>query len=496
MCILFLSACSPEAGSVKPSDIQETTAKDLPKVYQHAEVTGSLKVEDVLARALRYNLDARVAEMDELITAEDLSIESLNALPSVKAKIQRVGRNNRGGSSSLSLLTGLQSLQPSISSDQYRNTQLLNVEWNLLDAGITLGRARSTADRVLIAQERRRKIYHNIVQDAYAAFWRVAVAQAALPMVDDLIQQSDEQIGVLDEQVKQGIAPLDEVQGKKATLLEKRKQLSDLKQGVLFAEIELKTLIDYPLDKSIAVDPGQKDWLAVGEVPKIKGDVTHLEQSAFMNRPELREEILNKRISVRDIKLSIIETFPGADIVLGFNRDSNSFLANKTWIDGVIGLTQSINKIITAPARYDRAKKVDELSDRRRQALVAAIMTQVRVAKARFDFLSGSYGENEAQNKNAQDILKRILNFQAAGMMSKPDVVNARIDAGISTVNRALAYAELQEAYGRFITTMGVDIWDADNASQGVPEFASQIRKNLSREDIFLIASDVGKTKE
>ena len=76
----------------------------------------------------------------------------LNSLPSVTAKAQRVGRNNDGGSSSFSVLTGQETLEPSISTERYRNTQQLNVEWNLLDAGINLWRAKSTSDRMLIAQ--------------------------------------------------------------------------------------------------------------------------------------------------------------------------------------------------------------------------------------------------------------------------------------------------------------------------------------------------------
>jgi hypothetical protein len=36
---------------------------------------------------------------------------------------------------------------------------------------------------------------------------------------------------------------------------------------------------------------------------------------------------------------------------------------------------------------------------------------------------------------------------------------------------------------------MGVDLWDADNAGLTVPEFAKQIHKNLTREDLFLTTS-------
>lgn len=486
LCALLLTACSPPSGPVQAQAVQETVRADREKVYKHPAVGETLKIEDALTRALRYNLDTRVADLDELIAADDVTLERLNALPSVSAKIQRVGRNNPGGSSSFSLLTGTQSLQPSISTDQYRNTQLLNVEWDLLDAGIAIGRGRSAQDRTLIAQERRRKVYHGVVQDTYAAFWRVAAAQMALPKIDDLLTQIDAETKTIDEQIKEGIVPLEEARTGKSMLIDKRQQLMTMKQGLMLSEIELKTLIDYPLDQPIALDLGGKDWLSAGSLPQIDESIDKLEDTAFINRPELREEILNKRITKLDMKMTILETLPGAELVLGFNHDSNSFLAYKSWIDGVIGLTQSINKIITAPARYDRAKKSDELADRRRQALVAAIITQVHVAKARYDFLSEVYGQAEAAFDNADSVLKRAEDFKEAGLMSRPKLLNVKIDETVAAVNRALSYAYAQEAYGRFINTMGVDIWDADNAGLDVPDFAKQIRKNLSRDDLFL----------
>lgn len=491
--ICILSGCAPSTRSLEPDAVRASVSEDLKSVYQHADVKESLRLEDALARALRYNLDIRVAELDELIAADDVSLETLNALPTVRAKAQRIGRNNPGGSSSFSLLTGTQSLQPSISTDQYRNTAQLDTELNLLDAGIALGRAKSASDKVLIAQERRRKVYHDVVQDAYTAFWRAAAAQSALPIIDDLLAQTKEQISRIDQQIKESIVPLGEARANKSKLIDRRQQLMGMKQGLLLPEIELKTLIDYPLNQPIKLDLGGKDWLATVASPRIKGDISQLEETAFLNRPEVREEILNKRISLRDIRMSIIETFPGVDLILNFNRDSNSFLANKTWVDGIVGLTQSINKIITAPARYDRAKNLDVLADRRRQALIAAVITQVHVAKMRFDFLSEAYDESIDADKNAAEILNRAKNFNATGLMSGADLLNARIDAEVSAINRSLAFAGIQDAYGRFITTMGVDLWDADSAGLSVPDFARQIKTSLSNENIFLVEPAAGE---
>ena len=184
--------------------------------------------------------------------------------------------------------------------------------------------------------------------------------------------------------------------------------------------------------------------------------------------------------------MSLLETIPGIDLLFSYNYDSNKYLVENTWIDGIVGLTATINKIITAPARYSRAKNVDLLADKRRQALVAAVVTQIYVSKARYDSLSYEYAEQDKNSKNADAVLKRAKNYNDAGLMSKAELLNVSIDSSIADINTALAYSDAQDAYGRFITTLGVDLWDADDAGLGVPDFAHQIRKNLDSSDIFL----------
>ena len=487
--LCLLASCAPQSKGVDVAAVREVVNEDLNKVYQHGAIEAPLRIEDVLARALLYNLDTKVAEMDELIAADDVKLEQLNSLPSVTAKVQRVGRSNQRGSSSFSLLTGQQSLQESVSTEQYRNIHQLSVEWDLLDAGINLWRAKSAGDRVQIAQERRRKVYHNVVQDAYSAYWRVAIAQQALPILEGLLDETAVQLERIDQQQEQNLVPLGEAQAARGAIRAKREQLINMKQGLTLAEIELKTLIDYPLDQPIVLDVDGRNLLRGESLPRIKGDISKFEETAFLNRPEIREEILNKRISSRDMKMVIWESLPGIELLFTYNYDSNKYLAYNNWIDGIVGLTQSINKIITAPARYDRAKTVDLLADKRRQALIAAVITQIHVAKARYDALSEIYHENEKSADDAKDVLERAFNYKGVGLMSDAELLNVKVDSTITLINRAFAFSEAQDAYGRFVTTMGVDLWDAGDAGLTVPDYAKQIRKNLDDENLFVMSA-------
>ncbi|MEZ5902934.1 MAG: TolC family protein [Alphaproteobacteria bacterium] len=483
--LILISGCSPKATPLDNAVVINTIEDDRTKIYQPPQPEQQpLKVEEVLARAIKHNLDAKVSELDALIAADDVNLQMLNALPSINAKIQRQGRNNEGGSSSFSVLTNTESLQPSISQEQYRNVAQLTTEWNLLDTGINLWRGKTALDQMLIAQERRRKIYQGVVQDSYIAFWRAAVAQQTLPNIDSLIDKIDERLEKDEQQTAQGLVSLGDAQSRKTQLLDQKAQLNRLKNGLSLAQIELKTLIAYPLDQELILDLENQDPLGSASLPSITASIEDYELKALTSRPEIREEILNKRISTRDIKLSIVETIPGAELLLTGNYDSNKFLVYNNWVDGIAGLTASINKIFTAPTRYKKAKNIDALSDQRRQALVAAIITQVHVAASRYNTLENAYQEQTKSVGHAQKILKRATDYKDVGLMSKAELLNTEVDYNIANINRAFAFADAQDAYGRFINTLGIDLWDENNPDLSIENYANQIRKNLDASNL------------
>ncbi len=490
--LISISGCAPTVQPVDNAVLTETINQDRAEFYESAPLEQkALKIEDALARSIKHNLDTKVSELNALIAADDVSLQTLRTLPSINAKIQRQGRNNEGGSSSFSVLTGTESLRPSISQEQYRNVVQLSAEWNILDAGINYWRGKTTSDQMLIAQERRRKVYQGVVQDTYIAFWRAAVAQSTLPQISALVSDIDQQLANNEQQAQLGVAPLGEIQTRKSQLLDRKAQLARFKSGLSLAQLELKTLIALPLEYDLQLDLEGLNPLEVNQLPAIQGSVENYEVKALTSRPEVREEILNKRISSRDIKLAVAESIPGAELLLTYNHDSNKFLVFNNWVDGIVGLTSSINQIITAPTRYKKAQNIDLLSDKRRQALVAAIITQVHVSLARYESLSDDYAAQTEMINHSNAILKRAQDYNTAGLMSKSELLNMKVDSSIAAINRAFAYADAQDAYGRFINTLGIDLWDENNPDLSIEDYAKQIRTRLNNSDITTISDTV-----
>jgi outer membrane protein TolC len=464
------------------------------KTVYPAEGQGEvLTLEMAIARAIKFNLDKIIAETEAFVAGKDVKLTGLEALPSASFSANRVGRNNPGGSSSRSLQTGIQSLEPSVSTDQYRYTRRLDANWNLLDAGIAIGRARGASDRQKAAMERRRKVFEDVVTAVYSAYWRAAAAQRAEPGIRNLISQANDQIKRVDAATKEGVIPFGDAKSLKGTLLDKRQQLVQLQEKLMFNQLALKALVALPPGAPLRLDLSDSAWLEAGTLPRLARDEDDLHAIALLNRPEVREQFLNKSIAARNVQLEILSTFPGATAVFSANHDENSFLANNSWFDWTVGLTQSITKILTLPARYQKAKADQKLTDQRRQALIAAVMVQVSVSHARYHYLRGFYDIATETDENARQIARRASGYGKAGLMGPPQQLAAEIDAAITGVNRMIVYADAQEGYAQVLSSIGVDVWDGDARGMTLPEISGGVRRGLQALEDQVLAPQAEK---
>src|SRR5260221_1759364 len=130
--------------------------------------------------------------MEQAVAYDGLGVGNFDLLPKLTADAGYFTRDNTEASSSRSIATGAQSLVPSTALDKNRVAADLTLSWNILDFGVSYFAARQQADRALIAEEHRRKVVQNLLQDVRAAFWRVASAQALGGKVDAAIHDADQ----------------------------------------------------------------------------------------------------------------------------------------------------------------------------------------------------------------------------------------------------------------------------------------------------------------
>ena len=185
---LAVSGCAVTSQPIDRSVSEERARTDLATMFKDQEpLNGPLTLHQAMARAVKYNLEARLKVMEEALAKRQVDLARYDMLPRMAVEAGYAGRSNTSASSSESIRTGTQSLEPSTSQDRNREVADLTMVWNVLDFGVSYVSAKQQADQRLILEERKRKVIHTITQDVRSAYWRAVAAQRLLSQIDSLM---------------------------------------------------------------------------------------------------------------------------------------------------------------------------------------------------------------------------------------------------------------------------------------------------------------------
>lgn len=464
--ILSLSACSGPTVDLDGAEHTRLLIDDRNAVGQGTQTKATaniptqvieLSLAQAIQRGYTHNLDARVAALEELSAQRVVTVEQLKALPGVEASGAYLHRSNNGATSSRSVQTGQESLEPSQSTETDRRTAALEMNWNLLEAGLALVDAAKSKQDVKISKERYAKVIQNVERDVYNAYWRALAYQETKANTLALIRDVNAHIEKIDRAADKNLVSGDYA-GEKMTLFSERlRTLRDMHDRLQLAEIELKSMLSIPLDATLKLTTKRAD-ISPSIRQMMDENIATQEWGALQSRPEMREEILKKNITIHDTRREIFQTFPGIDLILSHQYDGNKFLADPNWGNFTAKIAQSITGIVTLPDRYYAAKSKEAIADARRQALSSAILAQVHIGRARLEAANDSNTQSLMALKASSRKSHTVTAKQSKGLVSVQDSLMARMDAQIEMMRSAMSYADLQNAYAAMRTTLGRNI--------------------------------------
>ncbi len=474
---LVLSGCATLPVPMAAEERDARIDADFTAMFAGQEpVTGPIDLYEAVARGLKYNLEKRLRQMELGLADARLRNAQLGMLPRLAANAGWRSRSNRRASWFRSVLTGRQSLEVSTSEDRELRTADLQMVWNVLDFGLTYLRARQEADRALIAEERRIKVAQNVVLDIRDAFWRAAAAQRMLPRVERVIvriyRAVERSKGVLRSDIGE---PAQELARQRALLAHLR-ELMAVRQRLALAKTQLAALMN--------LAPGTRFRLAVGpgramRAPRLRAHVVALERAALANRPELREEDYRKRISQTELRAAWVRLLPGIELRYGRTYDSNAFLLHHGWINAGALITKNLMEIATARKTIDQAERGVEVADARRLALSMAVIAQVHIALQRYALARDIYrvaAGLHLVDSRLSEIAEKGASSDAAAEAEALEALSRHI---VSELKYYAAYADLQNAYGRILNSVGAHRFPADVERLSVKELAGALRRRL-----------------
>ncbi len=477
--LLMAGCASQKPKPYSEQELRDRVVQDQQRMYADQEpVTAPITFYEAAARALKYNLDYRLKLMESALASDLRDVSSHEMLPRLVASAGWMGRSNDSGGTSIGIEDRQESLRPSTSEERYRNLNSLGLSWSLLDFGVAYYRNQQKIDQVMMAEERRRKVAQNVLQDVRNAYWRALAAQRLMPEVDRLLARTNQALESARKAERDGVTGRQEILAYQRSLLDAVYMLTVRRQDLEFAQAELAALMSLP--------PGSRMELAdmpEPDLPDQLAPVDQLEQVALRQRPEIMEEWYRKRVDVNDIRIAKAQLWPNISVSAGYQYDSNKYLYNNHWSD--TGLQVSINllRLLQYPSLNRAQESQANADDYRRIALSMAVLTQVRVGAMRYDLAEQEVHFADESLRVDKSLLDYAQAARGTALGSELEVIRAESRYLLSRYQREAAYSSAQAAWGRLYNSVGLDVFPDEIQSHDIKTLATEIERTMRRNE-------------
>ncbi|WP_417796595.1 TolC family protein [Terasakiella pusilla] len=452
---LVLTGCTVTPEKITLEEQRKLAITDRMEMFAGQEpVVAPIGLDEAMARAVKYNLQQRLGLMEQALADDLLDIRSLDMLPKAAAQAGWKTRNNEQASSSESIESGSQSLEPSTSQDRTSRNSSLQLSWNVLDFGVSYFGAKVHGNKVLAAEERRRRVIADIIQKVRVAYWEAESAQRLQPQVKEALLEAQRALANAKKAGQERLeAPVESLRYQK-NLLEMIRQLEALEDELASAKVRLASLMNLPpaTDYTLEVQPDTELT-----PPDLAYTREQLEDLAMTSRPEIREEAYAARNAVLEARMSLLKLLPGANLFGGIQYDSNSFLVNKHWADAGMQVSWNLFNLLNY-SKYEKAgEDKKKLADLRRQALRMAVLTQVDLAWYRFKQASRVFERSRELQNLQRNILTQTESAYSSNAQSLLERVRIRTETVLATRMRDRSFAEMRGAHGAIYQAVGLD---------------------------------------
>jgi len=436
-------------------------------------ITGKIDIYEATARALKYNLDAKVAVMQRAVSLRDLDLSNFARLPDITASSGYAARNNDAGSSSKSLLSGNQSLEVSTSQEREMISSDLSFSWNILDFGLSYVRARQTADQALIAEETRRKVVLRIVEDVRTAYWRAASGQRLI-----------KRLTTLERRVKSALRNSRTLADRRETsplaaltyqreLIGIRRDIHTLESELVVSKAQLAALMNVPPNSNFTLVETPHGSAEIGL------STNELIEIALTHRPELAEMAYKGRIDEKEATAALLSMLPGLQLYGGPNHDTNTFIYNADWISWGAKASWNALKLFQYPTQMYAIEEKSALLDQQALALTMAVMTQVHVSRIRYLHALTELQTAREYLKIQISILEQMRAQNKAGRISEQALIREEMNTLLADAKRDLAYAGMQNTVGGIFASIGLDPLGGNvSTSMDVKSLAKALRES------------------
>lgn len=474
---LWLSGCAVHPTPFTQDERVQAVKTDRAELFANEPpLAGPVTLEEAMARAIRYNLDHRLKMMEEVLGQKQLDVSNFAMLPQLTAQAGYTTRGTPLATSSQGLFTNTEVVPPSYSTDKNDRTADLGFSWNLLDLGVSYYEAKEQADRVLVLEQRRRKVVQLTMQQVREAYWQATGAQRLDSRIEPLLDEAKKALDESRQSQQEGLrSPLDTLNYQHA-LLDIMRQLEAVRDLLDEAKPRLASLMNIAPGTDFELAPPQGFSNPTFDMP-----MDRMEETALERRPEMVEASYNERISINETHKAIAKLLPGIELQMGGHYDSNSFLVYSKWFAAGIDVSWNLLNLLNAKNIRGVADAQHDVAHAQQLALAMAVLTQVHVARAELSAKDRQFELLKQINDVDQQILDHTHNATVANAQGKLEEIRAATNAMMSELRLYQSYGELESAYGQLLATLGLDPLPDNVTDSDLPTIEQAIKAAEAR---------------
>jgi outer membrane protein TolC len=469
-----LSACTVAPTPLTHTQLNEIAVTNSIRVTADQEpVQVAISLHEAMARALKYNLDHKVEMMQTQLRITDLQLAHYSLLPNAVVSSGYSARNNDVSTGERNLTTGVETLPRTTSHDRATAVADMTFSWNILDFGLSYVRARQAADRVLVAEEAKRKVMHRIIEDTRTAYWRAVSSDR---MVEKL-KALETRTRVAQENARKlsknrETSPVAALTYERE-LLEIKRTAQQLQHELSIAKTQLAALMN--------LSPGASFTLIGNDIsaahPTFDVDAEEMVTVALLNRAELRDVAYQSRINREEAHAALLELLPGLQLYAGGNYDTNSYNLHKEWVNWGAKASWNLLRAFQYPAKRKVIEAQDKLLDARTLALTMAIMTQVHVSRIRYANMTKELTTAREYFDVQTRLVKQMRQEAAADRVSEQTLIREELNTLVAEARRDVAFAGAQTAFANIFASVGLDPYASDVVlGASVKDLAAQVK--------------------
>ena len=478
LALLGLSGCV-----VKPDPISEeehwrrAQADRADTAREQPPPTRPLTVEEAVARAVKYNLDHRLALMEKAFQARQIDIANLQMLPNLALGAGYTIRDNELASESISYKTRKVTLEPSVSSERNSLYADLAFSWSALDFGLSYFQAKQQADQFLILHERRRRLLNNLVKDVVSTYWRVATAERIEPQVAAALAEAERALHVYRQIEANKKAPLAQTLEQQRALIGIAGQLRRVSMDIASTKARLAALLNLPLSANIEIAAYDEADLPI---PTLSASLADMENLGLYLRPDLREEAYRERIDRAEIRREALRMIPGIELLGGGYYDANKYLVHKFWANAGAKVTTDLLAIAGRARQYKAAKFQALVTRERRLAGTVAALVQIQMSYLQYHQAMQLYRDAEEVAAIEQKLLNLADSSTQVKAIGDLDRIRQSALAVTSRLERDRYLIEVFMAFGNLYFSVGGDLMNGAEGGEDLETLTGIAREGLA----------------